>query len=175
MLTLADGHIRVDITLTAPTGYLVGDFDDPLEVTLANLGTLIDTCEQINKPDYRLSATGSDTVADQPLCREGNATSFGASNYEGTITILRQLDASGHIDPAKDTVYTAVGEKGARAFYIERKGPKATVPLAIGDAGWIYEAISDEPQEPTDRAGFIKNILPLGIQSRRRFVIVAGS
>lgn len=171
MLTLADGRTRVDVLLTAPDGYSVGE--GPLEISLADLAGLIDATCQINKPDYRLSPTGSDTVPDQPLCRDGNATSFGASNYEGTITILRSLLATGQIDPATDTLFTAVGEKGVLAYYLQRIGPKATVPLAVGDSGYIYEAVSDEPQEPQDRAGYIKNVLPLGIQSRREFTIVA--
>lgn len=170
MLTLADGRTRVDISLTEPEGYREGE--GPLEIALADTADLIDTCGQINKPDYRLSATASDTVPDQPLCQEGNAVTFGATNFEGTITVLRQTDEDGRIDPLTDTVYTAVGEKGARAWYLERIGPKATVALAVGDAGWIYEAISDAPQEPSDRAGYVKNVIPLGVQSRRQFVIV---
>lgn len=171
MLKLADGRTRVDITLTEPPGYSIGD--DVLELALAQLTDLIDTSEQINKPDYRLSATGSATVPDQPLEKEGNATTFGASNYEGSLTVLRHLLATGQIDPAKDTVFTAIGEKGVLAYYFERIGPKATVPLAVGDEGWIYEAISDDPQEPSDRNGYVKNLIKLGVQSRRRFKIVA--
>lgn len=175
MPTLADGRTRVDVTLTMPTGYDIGDPTEPLEISLTDLTGLIDATCQINKPDYRLSATGSDTVPDQPLCRSGNAVSFGASNYEGTITVLRELDEAGLVDPAKDTLYTAIGEKGVLAYYIERIGPKATVPLAVGHEGWIYEAVSDEPQEPSDRAGYVKNVIPLGVQSRRRFKVVAGA
>jgi len=171
MLTLADGRTRVDVTLTMPEGYDEGT--GVLELTLEDLGTLIDASGQINKPDYRLSATASDTVPDQPLNREGNATTFGASNFEGTITVLRSLDATGQIDTATDTLFTAIGAKGVIAYYVERTGPKAIVDLAEGDEGWIYEGLSDEPQEPTDRAGYIKNIIPIGVQSRRRFKIVA--
>lgn len=173
MLTLADGRTRVDVTLTMPTGYNEGE--GVFEVTIAELGTLIDATSQINKPDYRLSPTGSDTVPDQPLDRRGNATTYGASNYEGQITVLRSLLVTGLVDPATDTLFTAVGEKGVLAYYVERVGPLATVDLATGHTGFIYEAISDEPQAPTDRAGYVKNILPLGIQSRRAFTIIAGT
>ncbi|GAA1992917.1 hypothetical protein GCM10009718_33300 [Isoptericola halotolerans] len=174
MLTLADGRTRVDVTLTMPEGYDEGDFAEPLELTLTDLTALIDATCQINKPDYRLSASASDTVPDQPLCRSGNATTFGNSNYEGTVTVLRELDETGHVDAAEDTLFTAIGEKGVMAYFVERIGPKATVALAEGDEGWIYEALTDEPQEPSDRSGYVKNIVPLGIQSRRRFAIVAG-
>lgn len=173
MLTLADGRTRVDVTLTMPDGYDEGE--GVFQVAIADLGTLIDATGQINKPDYRLSPTGSDTVPDQPLDRRGNATTFGASNYEGQITILRSLLVTGLVDPATDTLYTAIGEKGVLAYYIERVGPIATVDLAVGDTGFIYEAITDEPQSPTDRAGYVKNIIPLGVQSRRAFEIVAGA
>ena len=174
MLTLADGRTRVDVTITMPVGYDEGDFDTPVEISLATITAgLVDATCQINKPDYRLSATGSDTVADQPLCRTGNAQTFGASNYEGTVTVLRSLDATGKVDTTTDTLYTAIGEKGVLAYFIERTGPKATVDLAVGDTGWIYEAVTDEPQAPQDRAGYVKEVVPLGVQSRRRFTVVA--
>lgn len=173
MLLLSDGRTRLDIGLEAPEGWNTDA--DVIELTVADLSTLIDTCGQINKPDYRLSATGSDTVPDQPLCEEGNATAFGASNFEGTITVLRQYDTDEQIDPAKDTVFAAIGEKGVEAYYYEREGKKAKAPYAVGDEGFIYKALSDEPQKPSDRAGYIKHTIPLGVQARRRFKIVAPS
>jgi hypothetical protein len=169
MLTLADGRERVDVSLTEPAGFSEGE--GVLVIPTSALSNLINATPHINKPDLRLSATASDTVPDQPLHLSGNATTYGASNYEGSVTVLRQTDASGRIDSEEDELYAAIGEKGVRAWYFYRKGPVATVALATGDEGYIYEAISDEPQEPTDRAGYIKSVISLGIQGRRAFRI----
>ena len=175
MLTLASGRRRVDVTVTMPDGYDTGE--GVFEVTLADLGTLIaNTIDQINKPDLNLSADDSDTVPDAPLSTIGNAVTFGASNYSGSITVLRSLvEATGLPDPTTDTLYAAIGEKGARAWYIDRIGPLATVALATGHEGWIYEAISDEPKTPQEVSGYVKEVIKLGIQTRRRFKIVAGA
>lgn len=174
MLLLSDGRTRVDIGLTAPDGWATGD--DPIELSLADtwVTDLIDTCGQINKPDYNLTAGASATVPDQPLCEEGEGNALGASTYTGSITVLRQFDSStSQIDAATDTVYAAIGEKGVMAYYVERTGPKAKVALAVGDQGWIYQAESDEPQSPQDRAGYVKEIIPLSVKGRRRFTVVA--
>lgn len=171
MLTLADGRTRVDVTLTEPDGFSEGS--GTLSLALADFGTLIAASPQLNKPDYRLSAEASDTVPDQPLDQTGNATTFGASNFTGTATVLRQTDSTGAPDPTTDTLFAAIGTKGVRSWWVERIGPRATVDLAVDDEGWIYEVISDDPQEPQDRAGYIKNVIPLGVQTRRRFVITA--
>lgn len=171
MLTLADGRTRLDILLTAPDGWNTGD--GVLELPLTAFSDAIDTCGQVNKPDYSLGAGTSSTVPDKPLCEEGEGNALGASSYTGMVTVLRQLDSGGQVDTATDTVYAAIGEKGVRAWYVERVGPKATVPLAAGDTGWIYEAESDEPSIPTDRAGYVKETIPLSVKKRRRFKISA--
>lgn len=172
MLTLADGRTRLDILLTAPAGWNTGD--GVLELELTAFADAIDTCGQVNKPDYQLGANASTTVSDKPLCEEGEGNALGASSYVGNVTVLRQLDSAGQVDDATDTVYAAIGEKGVMAWYAERVGPKATVPLAVGDEGWIYQAESDEPSIPTDRAGYVKETIPLSVKKRRRFRIVAG-
>lgn len=171
MLLLSDGRIRLDILLTAPAGWNTGD--GVLSLPLTAFEDAIDTCGQINKPDYNLNAGSSSTVPDQPLCEEGEGNALGASTYVGSVTALRQMTPAGQVDPLTDTVYAAIGEKGARAWYVERTGPKAKVALAVGDEGWIYEAESDEPQAPSDRQGYIKNVVPLSVKGRRRFKISA--
>lgn len=173
MLLLSDGRTRLDIGLTAPAGWDTGD--DPIELSLADVWVtdLIDTCGQINKPDYNLTAGDSVSVPDQPLCEEGEGNALGASTYEGSVTVLRSMTTDGQVDVATDTVYTAIGEKGVMAWYVERIGPKAKVPLAIGDQGLIYQAESDEPKTPSERTGYIKEAIRLSVKGRRRFTVVA--
>ncbi|OJX93932.1 MAG: hypothetical protein BGO96_00250 [Micrococcales bacterium 73-15] len=171
MLLLSDGITRLDILPTKPAGWDVGD--GTVELPLSAFADAVDTCGQINKPDYHLGAGPSATVADQPLCEKGEGNAFGASTFTGTLSVLRQYDETGHIDPLTDTVYAVIGEKGARAWYAERTGPSAKTPLAVGDEGWIYEAESDEPSVPQDRSGYSKETIPLSVKGRRRFKVVA--
>lgn len=155
-LTLADGRIKLTILTTAPA--------DMAAVTLTELAAGIEAATRINKPDYRLSPTASDTVPDQPLASEGNAVTFGNSNYEGSITVLRFLDAAGKPVVLEDVLWEAMRTKGTRLWGVERIGPKESVDWARGDEYEIYEFITDNPQKPSDRAGYIKHVVPVGVQ-----------
>lgn len=172
MLTLASGKRRVDVTATMPTGFHTGS--GVFSVSLSALGTLVaNSIDQINKPDLNLTATDSDTVGDAPLSAVGNGQALGASNFEGNVTVLRQLTSAGLVDATNDTLYAVIGEKGALAWYIDRIGPWATVPLAVGHTGFIYEAYSDEVKTPSEMSGYIKEPIKLLVQTRRRFLITA--
>lgn len=170
-LTLADGRTRVDVMLTQPSGWDTSS--GVLELSLSDLEDAIYASPQINKPDFRMSPSGSDTVADQPQSTRGNATTFGASNWDGSITALRLLDDDGL--PEGEDLLDAVGYKGARAWYLKRQGPISTEPLAVGHKGVIIEYVTDDPQDPTNvEEGYLKKILPLGYQDVREFEIVNG-
>lgn len=164
-LTLADARKKVTILTTVPA--------DLAAIPLTALTSGIEASCKINKPDYRLSPTASDTVPDQPLCAEGNATTFGNSNFEGSITSLRFLDATGKPETAEDEVYDALRVKGSRVVVVERTGPKWDEPWAAGDIYRAFEVITDNPQEPQDMAGYIKNVHPLGVQNAVLHGVVA--
>ena len=166
MLTLADGKDRLEYTRTMPAGFNEGE-----GVLTIDPADWHNCTEDVNKGTFRMSHVGSDTVADTPLSTSGNAVTFGAGNIEGSIEVLRQLDEDGRPDPAKDTLFTDIGTKGVRVWFAHRVGRRATIPLQPGDTGWIYEFVTDAPQEPTERAGFIKNLIPLGAQGARRFAV----
>lgn len=167
VLTLADARVRLMLLTTKPAA-----LDGIPTITEVLAGTYISP--KINKPDYRLSPAASDTVPDQPLDHEGNATTFGASNYEGTLTVLRFLDpATGKPDAADDDAYVALGTKGTRVWLVERTGPKASVVNAAADIVHVYEVVTDNPQAPQDRAGYIKNVIPLGVQNALLDVAIA--
>lgn len=165
-LTLADARTKLTILNTAPA--------DLSAITVAELGAGIEASCKVNKPDFRLSPTASDTVPDQPLCQEGNATTFGNSNYEGTMTVLRFLDATGKPETSEDEVWDAVKTKGSRVWLVKRVGPKWSVDWAAGDLYQVYEVVTDNPQDPTDMAGYIKSVVPLGVQDARLDGVVAG-
>lgn len=156
--TLADARTRLTILITKPA-----NLQSP-KLTELNAGTAIDASCKVLKSDFRLSPTGSDTVSDTELCTDGNATTFGSSNYEGTITPFWYLDATGKTVSLEDTVYQALKVKGTTVWMVMREGPKYDAIWAIGDAVEVYEVVTDNPQKPSDRAGYIKRVIPLGVQ-----------
>lgn len=165
--TLADARTRLAILTTKPA--------DPTQPTLTELTAGIEASCKILKSDYRLSPTASDTVPDAELCAEGNAVTFGASNYEGSITPFWYLDDTGKSDVAEDAVYQATKEKGTSLWLVEREGPRYDQPWAADDAVEVYEVITDNPQKPSDRSGYIKRVVPLGVQRAYLGAVVAAA
>ena len=157
--TLADARTRVAILTVAP--------EDLDSIALDEVVAGIDASCRLLKSDYRLSPTASDTVDDTELCSEGNAVTFGASNYEGTVTPFWYLDGDGKLVALDNTTWEALKEKGSELWFVEREGPKYDEPWAVGDQYDVYRVITDNPQKPSDRAGYIKRVVPLGLQDAR--------
>lgn len=163
--TLADARTRLAILTVKPV-----NLTSP---TATELNAGIDASCRILKSDYRLSPTASDTVADTELCTDGNAVTFGSSNYEGSVTPFWYLTAAGVTAVAEDMVYQALKVKGTNLWFVEREGPKYSQAFAAGDVVEVYEVITDHPQKPSDRAGYIKRVVPLGVQRANLNVVVA--
>jgi hypothetical protein len=169
--TLADGRLALIAFTTKPTGDL-----EALTATVINAARAAgDLSCRVLKSDYRLSATGSDTVADTELCSTGNAVTYGASNYEGTVTPFRYLTPAGLADAANDIAWDLLKEKGTTLWLLEREGPEYNAEFAVGQEYDLYEVVTDEPQKPGDRTGFIKRVVPLGVQRHYRGVVAAGA
>lgn len=163
--TLADGRIKLVVLTTKPA--------DPKAPTVAELkaGKVI-SC-RILKSDYRLSATGSETVNEPELCSTSNAQAFGATNYEGTVTPFRFLNSDGTPESDEDIAWDAFKEKGTTLWLAEREGPVHDKEFAAGDIVDLYEVITDAPQKPSDRSGYIKRTVPLAVQKAWEQVTVA--
>lgn len=169
--TLADGRIKVVVFTTKPTGDLTA-----ITATVANAQVPAgDISCRVLKSDYRISATGSDTVADSELCSDSNAVTYGASNYEGSVTPFRYLTTDGLADAANDIAWDLLKEKGTTLWFLEREGPETDAAFATGQDYDLYEVITDEPQVPGDRGGFVKRVVPLGVQRRWSGTIAAGA
>lgn len=100
---------------------------------------------------------------------------FGASNYEGTVTPFRYLNPAGLADEANDIAWDLLKEKGTTLWLLEREGPKFDAAFAVGQEYDLYEVVTDEPQKPGDRTGFIKRVVPLGVQRHWRGIVAAGA
>lgn len=154
--TLADGRTKLVALTTKPA--------NPTAPTVTELTAGVDLSCTVLKSDYRLSAVASDTVPDTELCAEGNAVTYGASNYEGTVTPFWYLDPDGQPDTTENDSWDALRVKGTNLWLVEREGPKYDEPFAAGDEVEVYEVVTDNPQKPSDRTGYIKRTVPLGVQ-----------
>jgi len=154
--TLADARTRLVALTTAPA--------NPAAPTVTELEAGIDLSCRILKSDYRLSPVASDTVADTELCAEGNAVTYGASNYEGSLTPFRYLTDDGKADATNDVAWETLKEKGTELWLYEREGPRYDAPWTAADEVDGFNVITDNPQRPSDRSGFIKRVVPLGVQ-----------
>lgn len=152
--TIADENIALVLLTTAPA--------DPTAITAAEF----DAGEplQCRIMDYRLSPVASDTVQQGEFCTSTNAQVPTRSNYEGTVTVFRYLDETGLADPINDVAWDAVKEKGTTLHLVEREGPVHDAVGTVGQAYSYFEVITDHPQVPADRGGFIRREVPLYVQ-----------
>lgn len=153
---IADGRIKLTALTTKPA--------KPEAPTIAELNAGVDLQEKILKSDYKLSATASDTVNDAVLAATGNAVTFGSSNYEGSVTPLRYLDETGKAIANEDDAWELLKTKGSTMWLAEREGPEHSKEWEAGDEISVYEVITDDPQKPSERTGYIKRVVPLGVQ-----------
>jgi hypothetical protein len=166
--TLADGRIKL-VALTEAPAVMTAP-------TVTELAAGVDVSCRILKSDFKLTAAASDTVPDQELCHEGNAVTYGASNYDGSVTPFRYLTDAGKADADNDIAWDTFKEKGTELWLVKRVGPKYDVAFAAADEVEIFHVLTDNPQDPSDLTGYIKKVVPLGVQDAElNGVVAAGS
>jgi hypothetical protein len=164
-LLLADKRIRLT-ALTVPPENLAS-------ITLEELAAGVELAGRVFKNGTRLSPTASDTVNEPLLNAEGNAVVYGASNYEAVVNIARYLTPEGLADPLNDVAWDTFREKGTHLWLVEREGPDESVSWAAAQEYEVYHVITDNPQKPSERTGYIKRTVPLGVQTAELNGVVA--
>lgn len=168
--TLADGRTKLILMSAKPANLKAP--------TLAELNAGKDISCRITKADYRLSATGSETVDGTALCDEAAVSVFGASNFEGSITPFRYFNPEkpGQHDEEGDFAFQALKEKGSTLWLAERAtGKKHEQPLEAGDEISVFEVIPDNWQAASDAGGFQRRVIPLSIiKAELNAVVAAG-
>jgi len=154
--TLADERIAVRLLPTAPA--------NPNAITVAEYNAGIPLECRIMAGEYRLSPSGSDTINQAELCEGVNATTYGRSNYDASMTVFRYLTAAGLSDEANDVAWDATRDKGTTLHLVEREGPVHDAAAAATQEYSYFEVVTDDPQKPQDRTGFIRAVIPLGVQ-----------
>lgn len=166
--TLADERIALVLLDSAPAN------PDAITAAEFNAGTHLEC--RIMAGEYRLSPSGSDTVNQAELCVGVNATTYGRSNYDASITVFRYLLGTGLTDAVNDEAWEATKEKGTTLHLVEREGPKHDAVGAVDHEYSYFEVVTDDPQAPQDRTGFIRRVIPLGVQNAAlNKKLVAGS
>lgn len=168
--SLADGHTKVTILTDAPA--------HPAAPTAAELNAGIDASCAIMTSDFAFGATDSDKVAEKALCVVNNANALGASNYTAGFSIFRYFDATTkNADATADETFAAVEEKGTTLWIYARETAKlSTENWATADEIFLgAEVLTDTPQPPSDRGGFIKRRVPLEVQAAYDNILVAAS
>ncbi len=156
--TLAHERIKLTGLTVKPTNILVP--------TIAELAAGIDFECRTLRSETRLSATASDTFSEPLSCEPGNPTDYGASNFEGSLTLFWWLDAQGRLIEAENDCWEAVKIKGSELWFYQRTGPKHSEAWSEDDTDVeLFHVRTDNAQQPSDPyAGYIKRVIPLGIQ-----------
>lgn len=157
--SLADGHIKFTILTAAPA--------IPATPTAAELNAGIDAECNIMSSDFQWTATDSDKVAEKALCVVNNANALGPSNFAAGFTVFRYFNSgTGAPDATEDAVFAALDTKGTEVWgYARNSGKLSTVDWATGDIIYLGgRFLTDEPQLPSDRGGYIKFRVPCEMQ-----------
>ena len=165
--TLADGRILLTALKTKPKNLAA------LTVEELKAGTKI-SC-RILKSDFQLGPTGSATVEETELCKKGQGQAFGESAATGSVTPFRYLDETGKPDAENDVAFDLLKEKGTELVLVRRDGPVESKEWEAGDEYSAFEVTTDDPQYPTETAGYIKRIVPLAVGAFELDKKVAGT
>lgn len=165
---LADGNTRL---------VFVETLENPEKPTVTELNDGLDLSCRVLKTDFQLGPTDSETVDDQAaLCESSNPVVYGASNYEGMLSIFRWFDSEnpGKHDEKGDIAFQALKTKGTQGFLVKRESGKAfDEDFEEGDEVEVYLILTDNPQMPGDTGGYIRRTVPLGVQNGWTDAVVA--
>lgn len=158
---LAEGKTKVALLNVKPA--------DPYAPTIEELEAGLDISCAVMSSDYSVAPAASETVDEKPLCVDGNAVTFGASNATIEFTLFREFAEDGSpLEPEDDEIgdaaFQATKTKGTRLWIYQRETRKASRDdWEDGDEVDGFEFITDHPQQ-VDRTGFIKRRIIGGFQ-----------
>lgn len=169
--TLAEKRIKLVIMSVKPKNLKAP--------TIAELNAGIDASCRIAASDFRLTPTASSTISDGALCEGAEIQVPGSSQYEANITPFRIFDPEkpDRADSVGDAVFQALKVKGTTVWLAKRHtGKRYDDPWEVGGELEVYEAITDDRQDPSDlNSGYIKKIIPLLVQNAELDAVVAAN
>ena len=79
--------------------------------------------------------------------------------------MFRFLDPdTGLPETSEDAIFSALIPKGTEVHILKSKGPLHTAEFVDGHPYDLYRVITDNKQDPTQRGGYIKDMVPLFVQ-----------
>lgn len=170
--SLADAHKKIAVLTAEPA-----DPENPTAIELAaGIGGAAGAGCRILLADWLFGPTDSDTFNERAVCEDGNASAYGASNYQAGMTVFRYFDETdGTPDPTEDALFEALKVKGARLWIYEREtGQPEDEAWTTGDELWFgAEVLADNPQKPSETGGYIKRRSPMQVQKGYPNIAVA--
>lgn len=144
---------------------------DPANPTTTELSAGI-RAECFFTTNTRLSATGSQTVNEASLCDAASAQTPATRQWEGTIEFFLDLDPdTGLAVAGGDKVRDALDAYGEKVWLWRRRGPLYTTAIADGQPSTTFEVVLDAMQDPSDRAGSFKGVVPVFVHNEHKGVV----
>ena len=165
--TIAEERIKLVALVTKPA--------DVLAPTIIELTAGVDLSLRVLFSDFKLSATGSETVNEPALGEGGNSPALGKSNFEGSLTVFRFLDEAGKAIELEDVAWDIFKEKASEVHLYKRVGPMFSGAFTAAEPLEYFHAVSDNPQDPSDLSGYIKKVIPLLVQGDSNVNAVVGA
>lgn len=154
---ISDKRERWVLLLDAPA--------DPLAVTAAEVNAGLRMECDLLAEGSRLSPTASDTINERAICESTNAQAPTNGNAEGSLSVFRDMDPDTGLPVVDgDEVFQALKRKGTPAHILTSKGPLHTEEFAASHPYSLFRVLTDEPQDPSDRGGYLKQVVPLFVQ-----------
>lgn len=149
--------------------------DDPMAVETTDLSAGV-RAECFLTTNTRLSPTGSQTANEASLCDTASAQTPVTRQWDGTIEVFRDLDPdTGLPVSGGEAVYDALNAFGEKVWLWRRRGPLYTQALADGDPYDLFEVVLDAVQDPSDRSGSFKAVIPVFVHNQWTSVVGGAS
>jgi len=109
-----------------------------------------------------VNPTASDTVSEKGITDTSNAVVPTVGNYEGSLTLFRDLTAGTGVPSANDVMTTIGNAAGIVGWLVRRVGLPAATAYAVGQKVSVFLFMSDTPI-PSGGAGdgYLKVVIPL--------------
>ena len=166
--SLADAGIQLPTLTTKPVNVKAAKVSELTAAGVVNLMCFV------NKSDYKLGATGNDSVDEIEACKKGKGNAPGPATYEGSVTPFWYLDASGKPIVEEMKGWDLLKQDGATLYLFEFEPTSAGDTIVAADGYEYYEVVTGTAQPPSDRfSGYIKRTVPLFVQDHQHGVVAA--
>lgn len=157
--TLAQDKTKFTILTSAPA--------DPDAPTVDELNAGIDASDYIVKSDFQWTATDSTTIQEPVLSTAAAANTPDEAQFAGRVTVLNYFDGSGALETTGGgAVFQALTPIGTQVWcYARRSSKVSSAAWAAGDPIFLGgRVVTDNPQQPSDFGGYVKQTIPLLFQ-----------